>query len=406
MHLVAVFDPAQDRDGVLDARLADEDHLEAPFERLILLEVLAELVERRRADRAQLAARERRLEDVGGVHRALGRARADERVDLVDEEDHLALAVGDLLDDGFEPVLELAAVLRAGDQRAHVEREDPLRLQPFGHVALHDADGEALGDGRLADAGLADEHGVVLRPPRKDLEHAADLLVAPDHGVDFAFAGELVEVAGVAVERFVLRLGVGVGDALAAAHLLHRVEYALLRDVLLFQRPADGVVALRHREQQVFGGDVLVAEPLGLFERAVEDLIQIIADVLAADARAGHFWQLVERLVGLRRDEVEVRVEAGEERPHDGALVGEEGLHDVRRLDALMAQPGGDFERGLDGFLGFDGKFLEVHFSSVLIVDAEGEGLGQLPFARPGVGGHNPRPLMIEYRTTRRCVSG
>ena len=42
------------------------------------LDVLAVLVERRRADHVQLAARERRLEHVAGVHRALGRAGADD----------------------------------------------------------------------------------------------------------------------------------------------------------------------------------------------------------------------------------------------------------------------------------------------------------------------------------------
>jgi hypothetical protein len=42
----------------------------------------------------------------------------------------------DLGEDGLQPLLELAAVLRAGDQRAHVEREDgPLVLQALGHVA-------------------------------------------------------------------------------------------------------------------------------------------------------------------------------------------------------------------------------------------------------------------------------
>ena len=66
------------RDRVLDARLADQHRLEPPLERRVLLDVLAVLVERRRADRAQLAAREHRLQHVAGVHRALGRARADD----------------------------------------------------------------------------------------------------------------------------------------------------------------------------------------------------------------------------------------------------------------------------------------------------------------------------------------
>ena len=87
VHLVALLEPAQDRDRVLDGRLVDEDRLEAALERGVLLDVLAVLVERGRADGAQLAAREHRLEQVGGVHRALGGAGADDRVQLVDEQD-------------------------------------------------------------------------------------------------------------------------------------------------------------------------------------------------------------------------------------------------------------------------------------------------------------------------------
>ena len=96
VRLVALLQPAQDRDRVRDRRLADEDRLEAPLERGVLLDVLAVLVERRRADRAQLAAREHRLEQVRGVDGALRRAGADDRVQLVDEEDDLALGVLDL----------------------------------------------------------------------------------------------------------------------------------------------------------------------------------------------------------------------------------------------------------------------------------------------------------------------
>src|SRR4029450_5700628 len=47
-------------DRVGDGRLADEDGLEAPLERRVLLDVLAGLVERRRADAAGRAAGGRR----------------------------------------------------------------------------------------------------------------------------------------------------------------------------------------------------------------------------------------------------------------------------------------------------------------------------------------------------------
>jgi hypothetical protein len=61
MRLVAVAQSAQDLHGVVDRRLVDADLLESPLQGGVALEVLAVLVERRRADRLQLAAGERRL---------------------------------------------------------------------------------------------------------------------------------------------------------------------------------------------------------------------------------------------------------------------------------------------------------------------------------------------------------
>src|SRR5215218_3048735 len=102
VHLVALLEPAQDRDRVLDGRLADQHRLEAALERGVLLDVLAVLVERGRADRAQLAAGEHRLEQVRGVDRALGRAGADDRVQLVHEQDDGAAGLLDLVEDRLE----------------------------------------------------------------------------------------------------------------------------------------------------------------------------------------------------------------------------------------------------------------------------------------------------------------
>ena len=230
VDLVALLEPAQDRDRVVDRRLAHVHLLEPPLERGVLLDVLAVLVERRRADHAQLAARQHRLDHVAGVDRTLGATGADDRVQLVDERDDLALGVGDLLQDGLQPVLELAAVLRAGDHRADVERDEPLVAQTLGDVALDDAAGEALGDRGLADAGLADEDRVVLRAAREHLDDAPDLLVAPDDRVELALARVLGEVATVPLERLVLLLGVLARDAVAAADRLQRVEHRVVGD--------------------------------------------------------------------------------------------------------------------------------------------------------------------------------
>ena len=257
VRLVALLQPAQDADRVRDRRLAHEHRLEAALERRVLLDVRPVLVERRRADSAELAAREHRLQEVPGRDGALGGARPDDRVELVDEEDDLALARGDLREDRLEALLELAPVLGSGDQRPDVERPDPLALEARRHVARDDALREPLGDRGLPDAGLADQDGIVLRPPREHLDRAADLLVPADHRVELPLLGERGQVAAVLLERLVRALGILRGDALAAAHLLERREERLARDEA-------------EREEEVLDRDELVAKRLRLVEGAVE----------------------------------------------------------------------------------------------------------------------------------------
>ena len=118
----------------------DLDGLEAPLESGVLLQVLAVLVERRRADGLQLAAGQHRLEDAGGVDRALGGARTDESVQLVDEQDDVA-AGADLLEHLLQALLEVTAVAATGDERAEVERVELLVLERLGHLALDDRPG-------------------------------------------------------------------------------------------------------------------------------------------------------------------------------------------------------------------------------------------------------------------------
>src|SRR3954471_13523806 len=75
--LVTVAQALEDLNGLLGGRLVDADLLEAALQRAVALEVLAVLVECGGADRLQLAAGQRRLENRGGVDRPLGSAGAD-----------------------------------------------------------------------------------------------------------------------------------------------------------------------------------------------------------------------------------------------------------------------------------------------------------------------------------------
>src|SRR6516164_6834912 len=66
------FQPFEDLDGVRDGRLVDVDLLEATNERPILFEILPILFVCRRTDAAHRAGRQRRLQQIRGVHCAAG----------------------------------------------------------------------------------------------------------------------------------------------------------------------------------------------------------------------------------------------------------------------------------------------------------------------------------------------
>ena len=140
---------AQDGDAAQRVRLVDHDGLEPPLERLVLLEVLLVLVQRGGTDAPQLASGQGRLQDVGRVHRSFALSGTHQRVDLVDEEDDLPVALRHLVDDGLQPFLELAFVFGSGDEGTHVQRIELLVLQVFRHVAPQDAMGQSFDDGRL-----------------------------------------------------------------------------------------------------------------------------------------------------------------------------------------------------------------------------------------------------------------
>ena len=345
VRLVAVAETAQDLHGVVHGRLVDADLLEAALEGGVALEVLAVLVERRRADRLQLAAGQRRLEDGGRVDRALRGAGADEVVELVDEENDVA-ALGDLLHHLLQALLELAAVLRARHERGQVERVDLLVLQELGHLVRGDARREALDDGGLADARLADQHRIVLRSAREDLHHALDLGLAPDDGVELALGRQLGQVAAELVEelRALGLLARGRGAALlptagAGEHADDLVADLLGVGVEVEQDACRDALVLAHEpEQDVLGADVVVAEGEGLAQRQLQHLLRARRE---RDLARRHLVALADDPGDLGPNLLHRDVEALEHAGGEPLLLAEEPEQDVLGADVVVLEGAG-----------------------------------------------------------------
>ena len=181
-------------------------------------------------------------------------------MEFVDEGDDPAVGVLDLLEHGLEPLLELAAVLRTCDHRGEVEADERLVAQRFGHVTGHDPLGQALHDGGLADAGLTDEDGVVLRPAGEHLYDAAHFLIAADHRIEFALTGDGGEIDAELLQRLHRLLGVLRGDLLAGAQFGQGGEQRIPVRPIGAQCLTGAVLASRSGQQQVLGRDELIAE--------------------------------------------------------------------------------------------------------------------------------------------------
>ena len=267
-------------------------------------------------------------------------ARADDRVQLVDEEDQVALRVANLVQHGLQPLLELAAVLGAGDHRAEVEGHDALVLEAFGDVALDDAAGEALDDRGLADAGLADQHRVVLGAAGEHLDDPADLLVAPNDRVELAGAGSFGEVSAEALERLVLLFGVLGGDAVTAAHVAQDLE----------QLVVGGANTVGQREDEVFGREVLVMQLGALAVGGLEGVPRLPAELwLGAAVGAGDLGQLVLEPVAQHH---RCHADSLQHGQHHAALLAEKGVEQVRGRDLGMVAGAGQLDGGLERLLG------------------------------------------------------
>ena len=257
---------------------------------------------------------------------------------LVDEQDHLAFGGGDLVQHGLEPLLEFAAIFRAGDQRAHVEREQLLVLKRFRHVAVDDAQGEAFDDRGLADAGLADQHGIVLGAAREHLNCAANLLVASDDRIELAFARGFREIARIFLQRVILILGRGAVGRAALAQSLDRGVESLRGDAGL-REDAGGVGSLLEgeRQEQPLDRDIGVAGLLRYLLGVVEEPRGRGRHIELARAGALHLGELGER--GLRLGQRLARTSAGAvDKPGGQSLaVVEQDLQYMLGRELLMA---------------------------------------------------------------------
>jgi len=235
VNFVTRLESAQDADCIFHGRFQHHHRLETALQCGIFFDVFAVFAGSCRANQVQFTAGKHGFENVSSVHRAFRGARANDGMQLINEEDDIAFSIGHLFQGSFQTLLKFAAVFRAGNQRRHVQLHDSFLFQTLRHITLDNALGQAFHNGGLAHAGVSDEGGVVFGSAGKNFHRAPDFLIAPDDRVEFALAGKRGQVAAVLFQSLKGGFRVLAGNGLAAAHRAQRFQNRVAGNTVALQ---------------------------------------------------------------------------------------------------------------------------------------------------------------------------
>ena len=220
VQFVLLLEPAEDRDRVLDRRLADEDRLKPPRQGRVLstcFRYSSRVVAPMQCSSPRAKAGFSRFE----ASIAPSPLPAPTKVCISSMNRMMAPAAAvTSFSTAFSRSSNSPRYFAPAISEPMSSDRSFLSFEALRHVAVDDAQRQTFDDGGLADAGFADQHRVVLRAARQNLDRAADLLVAADDGIELARPRRLGEVAGIFLQRVIAVLGRGTIGLAALAQVL------------------------------------------------------------------------------------------------------------------------------------------------------------------------------------------
>jgi hypothetical protein len=285
-------------------------------------------------------------------------------VQFVNEQDDLAFLLGEIIENGFQALLEFTAELRARNQGTHVQRQDALAAQSLGHFVVDDALREAFDDCGLADARLTDQHRIILGTALQNLDRASDLLVATDDRIELALLGALRQVDRVAFQCLAGVLRVRVVNLLPATEVVDRFLDGTAYSTRLLEQALQRRAVVEGREYEQFARDVLIVALLSELVGDIEEFAEVIAEMYVT-AGAFYLGQPVDRVPELGAQQVHVCTRLGQQAAYATPLLVQQRDHQVRGLYKLVVLPDRQRLRIRQRHLKFACQFVQTHVTSL-----------------------------------------
>ena len=151
-------------------------------------------------------------------------------MDFVDKEENLPRAFLNRFDDLLNPLFKLSFEFGPRQERTNRKTNDLFVLEGSRDIVFGDALGQAFDDCGFADAGFADEDGVVFSTAQKNLDGTANFVVSPDNRIEFTGFGEGGVVDSVLREHFeILVVGLLLDAAAGAVFLKDSGDFGLVK---------------------------------------------------------------------------------------------------------------------------------------------------------------------------------
>ena len=190
------------------------------------------------------------------------------------------------------------------------------------------------------------------------MNDAADFLIAADHRIELALTCPVDQVDAVFLQCLEFSFRRLIGHAGRAADGAHRFEQFFIGDRIQFKYIASFRINLCQRQQQMLGRDEIVLQRAGFLLGRFENLAQRVAD-RRRPGGAAYFGQVVQLRLDNAIELPAVGADFFQQRFDNALVLGQQRGEQVQRLDLRIAMIGGQFLGALDGFLGFDGEFVE-----------------------------------------------
>ena len=274
---------------------------------------------------------------------------------LIDKEQNSAFGLLDLIEDGFQPLLEFAPVFGTGNQCAHIQGKNGLVLQALGHVLLYDTLGQTLGNGSFTNAGLTNQHRVILGLPGENPNHIPDFLVTANHRVHLLLPGPLYQVGAVLLQGIIGALGVVGGHPLVAPDGLQGLHGGIRRDAVGAKQVLDAALgSVQQPQEQMLHGDVLILHVLCPVLGGDKGLVQCVADInLVGLPCAGDAGELGNLCHGGSGQAFHGDAHLGQQLGDQPTILLQQGGQQVNLLQLLMVVANRQILRFLNGFLRF-----------------------------------------------------